>query len=58
MLSAWNKMLPDRVKSKEREKLWVGNFHLMCSKDNDYVPKYRREFFDTPVVYDVNGSRT
>ncbi len=41
-----------------REKQWVQNFHLMCSKDNEYLPKYRREFFDYPLVYDVNGTRT
>eukprot|EP01022_Parablepharisma_sp_SALTPOND_P029840 TRINITY_DN746_c0_g2_i1.p2 TRINITY_DN746_c0_g2~~TRINITY_DN746_c0_g2_i1.p2 ORF type:complete len:239 (+),score=2.98 TRINITY_DN746_c0_g2_i1:909-1625(+) len=36
---------------------WIGNFHLMCSKDNTFYPKYLREYFDTPRQYDVNGSR-
>ena len=45
-------------KEKEREKPWVHNFHLMCSKDNQYLPKYRREFFDNPLAYDVNGTRS
>ena len=46
-----------RKQVKEREKKWVTNFQLMCSKDNEVLPKYHREFFDSPLRYDVQGNR-
>ncbi len=36
---------------------WVDNFHLMCSRDNQLFHKSLREYFDSPRVYDVTGSR-
>eukprot|EP00831_Metopus_contortus_P028205 TRINITY_DN23509_c0_g1_i1.p1 TRINITY_DN23509_c0_g1~~TRINITY_DN23509_c0_g1_i1.p1 ORF type:complete len:179 (-),score=14.18 TRINITY_DN23509_c0_g1_i1:142-678(-) len=51
------KRIGKRVMMKTMEQRWINNFHLMCSKDNEHMPKYRREFFDTPLLYDVNGSR-
>ena len=46
-----------RQQQEEAERRWETNFHLMCSKDNPYLPKYNREFFDNPLLYDVNGTR-
>ena len=47
----------DSAKNTELASKWVGNFHLMCSKDNTHYPRGLREYFDIPRVYDVNGSR-
>lgn len=47
----------DWTREGDSTQRWTGNFHLMCSKDNVHYPKYLREYFDTPRVYDVNGSR-
>jgi len=35
----------------------VPNFHLVFSKDNERYPKLMREFFDSPIQYDPNGTR-
>ena len=48
---------PSKSHLENLEKEWVDNFHKMCSKDNENHPKYRREFFEKPVIYDVNGIR-
>ena len=53
-----NRNSGDPMLRKTIGKHWVSNFHLMCSKDNEQLPKYRREFFDNPLIYDVNGTRT
>ena len=50
--------LQERKESLEqKEKQWVQNFHMMCSKDNDRYPKTMRELFEKPLSYDVNLTR-
>lgn len=56
--STTKKTKANRLLLKSIEQHWITNFHLMCSKDNEHLPKYRREFFDNPLAYDVNGTRT
>ncbi len=47
----------ERVRTKHMEKGWLGNFQLVCSRDNEALPKYQRELFDFPMRYDVDGNR-
>jgi len=42
---------------KEREQRWLTNFQIVCSRDNEVIPKYQRELFDKPLRYDVSGHR-
>ena len=45
------------VESKEKlgklnqilEGNWSNYFHVMASKDNEFIPKYKRELFDSPL---------
>lgn len=39
------------------ERTFVGNFHLMASRDNDLKPKGEREYFDRPFMT-LRGSGT
>jgi hypothetical protein len=50
--------LKDRKNAQElKEKQWVRNFHMMCSKDNERYPKMLRELFEKPFSYDINMTR-
>ena len=50
--------LKDRKHALElKEKQWVRNFHMMCSKDNERYPKMLRELFEKPFSYDINMTR-
>jgi hypothetical protein len=49
--------LPDRNGLQNREKEWVQNFHMMFSKDNNNYPKMKRELFENPILYDINGTK-
>ena len=42
---------------QQREKKWITNFQIVCSRDNEVLPKYDREFFDKPLSYNVHGRR-
>lgn len=42
---------------KKAEKNWNTHFHLMWSKDNEIVSKSKRELFDSPLIYNINGTK-
>lgn len=37
------------------EEQWVPNFNVMHSKNNNKIHPAYKEFFDTPVQYNVKG---
>ena len=39
------------------EKNWDTHFHLMWSKDNDLVTKSKRELFEFPLLYNLDGTK-
>lgn len=39
------------------EKNWDTHFHLMWSKDNELVTKSKRELFDLPLLYNIDGTK-
>ena len=36
---------------------WNNTFHCMSSKDNSFYPRSLREYFDTPMEYNISGIR-
>ena len=42
---------------KHKKKQWIKNFHVMYSKDNDFLPRGIREFFDKPLKFNSNASK-
>jgi len=42
---------------RKRENHWDSHFHLMWSKDNGQVTKSKRELFDSPLIYNIDGTK-